>query len=153
MAKLPLIPLELPPGIFRNGTRYAVKNRWYDGSQVRWLDNIMQPIGGWSAITTGEPLAHPARGMFAWRTNEGGRWYCVGTSTQLIVGDGSSNTYDVTPAGFTAGADSGIEELGFGGDVVRKRALRRPAPLGPLHATDELADGQLGRGPGRHRSR
>ena len=114
MAKLPLIPLDLPPGVVRNGTPYQVKGRWFDASQVRWLDNIMQPIGGWAAITT-TPLAHPARGMKAWTTNSGVRYYAVGTSTQLIVGDGSATTWDVTPTGFTAGNDNGSNQAGYGG--------------------------------------
>lgn len=117
MAKIPFIPINLPPGVVRNGTPYQVgaAGRWNDASQVRWLDNILQPVGGWLAVTTA-PLAHPARGIIAWRTNSGlSRFYALGTSTQLIVGDGSSLTFDITPAGFTAGNDNAVDNTGYGG--------------------------------------
>lgn len=42
-----LVPLKIPPGIFRNGTPYQAKNRWYDGNLVRWHDGALRPIGGW----------------------------------------------------------------------------------------------------------
>ena len=127
--KLPFQPIALPPGVNREGTRYQVAGRWYDANQVRWVDGIMQPIGGWSAITT-EPLAHPARGMLAWRTNSAARWYAVGTSTQLIVGDGSSSTWDITPVGFTAGGDNALEQLGYGGSTFGTGAFGVARPGG-----------------------
>src|SRR6185437_15044638 len=115
--KLPLQPLNLPPGISRQGTRYQVRGRWYEANQVRWIDGIMGPIGGWQAITAAtDLLAHPARGMLAWTTNSGGRWYAIGTSNKLVVGDGSANLYDVTPVGFSPGSDNAMEQLGYGGD-------------------------------------
>lgn len=44
------IPLTLPPGVFRNGTKYQAKNRWYDANGVRWYEGIMGPIGGWRNV-------------------------------------------------------------------------------------------------------
>jgi hypothetical protein len=89
----------------------------------------MQPIGGWAAITT-TPLAHPARGMLAWRTNGGGRFYAVGTSTQLIVGKGDATVFDVTPAGFTAGSDNAVEQLGYGGSTYGTGTYGTPRASG-----------------------
>lgn len=116
MARLPMLPLKLPPGVARNGTRYQVKGRWYDASQIRWVDDIMQPIGGWAAITT-TPLADPARGMLAWRTNSGGRFFAVGTPSKLWVGKGDATLYDITPAGYVGGFPNGVEQLGYGGST------------------------------------
>jgi hypothetical protein len=129
VAKLPLIPVDLPPGIVKNGTQYQVKGRWYDASQVRWFSGVMQPIGGWGAITT-SPLAHPARGMLAWTTNAGSRFYAVGTSAKLIVGDGSSTTWDITPAGYTAGSDNAFEEIGYGGTTYGQNTYGTPIHSG-----------------------
>lgn len=44
------IPLKLKPGVYRNGTRYEAKNRWYDANCVRWTEGIMGPIGGWRKV-------------------------------------------------------------------------------------------------------
>ena len=32
-----LVPLNLPPGLYRNGTTYQAKGRWAKGHLVRWL--------------------------------------------------------------------------------------------------------------------
>jgi hypothetical protein len=42
------IPLEIPPGVYRNGTDYQGANRWRDASLVRWRNGSLRPIGGWS---------------------------------------------------------------------------------------------------------
>lgn len=50
---MPLVPLKLPAGFYRNGTDYEGSNRWRDGSLVRWLDGSMRPVGGWEARKNG----------------------------------------------------------------------------------------------------
>lgn len=46
-----ILPLKLPPGISRPGTKYDARGRWYDSSLVRWHEGTMQPIGGWQPLT------------------------------------------------------------------------------------------------------
>ena len=46
-----LVKLEIPPGVFRNGTEYQVSGRWYDSNLVRWIDGLMMPVGGWERLT------------------------------------------------------------------------------------------------------
>lgn len=46
------LSLRLPPGVYKNGTRYQAKNRWYDANGVRWYEGIMGPIGGWRNVTS-----------------------------------------------------------------------------------------------------
>lgn len=48
---MPYIPLQLPPGVKRNGTLYQAKGRWYSADLVRWWQGSMQPIGGWVRFT------------------------------------------------------------------------------------------------------
>ena len=38
--------LRLPPGLWRNGTRYQSKNRWYGANLVRFLNGTILPVGG-----------------------------------------------------------------------------------------------------------
>jgi hypothetical protein len=47
---MPYIPLQLPPGVVKNGTKYQSKNRWFAADLVRWYEGAMQPISGWSQI-------------------------------------------------------------------------------------------------------
>lgn len=48
---MPYLPLQLPPGVQRNGTKYQAKNRWYAADLVRWQEGAMQPIGGWTRLS------------------------------------------------------------------------------------------------------
>ena len=36
-----------PLGVYRNGTEYQSKGRWYDGNLTRFLDGTIRPVGGW----------------------------------------------------------------------------------------------------------
>ena len=42
-----LVPLEIPPGVFKNGTDLMAKDRWTDASLVRFHEDSLRPIGGW----------------------------------------------------------------------------------------------------------
>ena len=41
-----LIKLEIPPGLYKNGTEYQAAGRWTDANLVRWFENTLRPIGG-----------------------------------------------------------------------------------------------------------
>jgi hypothetical protein len=47
---VPNIKLRPPPGIYRNGTAYANDGKWYDANLVRWFENTMRPVGGWTPL-------------------------------------------------------------------------------------------------------
>jgi len=47
---MPLLPIKIPPGFFRNSTQYQAKNRWYKGNLVRFSEGRMRPIGGWTRL-------------------------------------------------------------------------------------------------------
>ena len=47
---MPYVPLKIPPGVFRNGTQYQAKGRWYAANLVRWTEGAMQAIGGWTQV-------------------------------------------------------------------------------------------------------
>lgn len=44
------ISLKIRPGVYRNGTRYEAKNRYYNGNCIRWVEGILSPIGGWRKV-------------------------------------------------------------------------------------------------------
>ena len=38
---MPLLPLDIPAGIYRNGTDLQSQGRWRDSNLVRWFDNTI----------------------------------------------------------------------------------------------------------------
>jgi len=93
-----IIPLQLPPGIERNGTAYETPNRWYDMSLMRWVSGALQPVGGWNRLTE-MPLDSPPRKFFTWRDNINQPGVLVGTDEKLYV-DWGGDYVDITPVGF-----------------------------------------------------
>src|SRR5581483_6901160 len=102
-----LLPLKLPPGLYRNGTTYQAKGRWYDGTLIRFFEGSVRPIGGWvtQVDVNNNPLGvlpGMPRCMLTWRYTDGSPLLVIGTTTKLKLLAGGSY-FDITPAGFTSG--------------------------------------------------
>lgn len=54
-----LLPLSFPPGIYRNGTEYQAKGRWYDANLIRFYEGTIRPIGGWRTKNRTGALTDP----------------------------------------------------------------------------------------------
>jgi len=111
---MPLIPLQLKPGMYRNGTEYEQSNRWRDGSLVRWSEGSLRPVGGWTAFTTAAVNAAP-RGMHGWRANDDSNNIAVGTYNKLYYISSSGTLTDITPVGITAGREDATQNTGYSG--------------------------------------
>lgn len=114
------IPINLPPGVFRNGTKYQAKGRWYDSHLVRWYDGAIRPIGGWGVVRTSAgvivQLTGTPRGSIAWKRSDGASWIAAGTTgspSKLYVLSSGVLT-DVTPAGLVNGTVDGSYTTGAG---------------------------------------
>lgn len=123
---MPLIPLQLPPGVYRNGTDLQSAGRWRDASLVRWSDGTMKPIGGW--LDRVSVTDQPPRGAVGWRDLSGDRWFAAGTYEGLFVVKASNDVYDITPAGLTVGDRDASVNIGYGGTLYGTAAygLTRP---------------------------
>jgi len=131
------LPIALPPGIFRNGTQYQAKGRWYDAHLVRFFEGTIRPVGGWAVMkdasgvdfTLGTGLP---RGAHAWRANDSTTWFAVGTVgldgganqtkakaltgqtiTDITLGGGSPQV-QCTQNGVNAGRAYGQQLFGLG---------------------------------------
>ena len=111
---MPLVPLAIPPGIYRNGTDYQASGRWRDASLVRWTDGTMQPIGGWVSRAT-VSSNKKVRGSIAWSDNSAVRRMAAGTYEKLFAISASNTVTDITPTSFTTGDEIATNNLGFGG--------------------------------------
>ena len=110
---MPLIPLQIPPGVYRNGTDMQSTGRWRDASLVRWTDGTMQPVGGW--LTRVSMTDQPLRGAIAWRDTGADRWFAAGSFEGLFVGAASNTVYEITPTSFSGGTKDAAVNIGYGG--------------------------------------
>lgn len=110
---MPLIPLQIPPGVYRNGTDMQSAGRWRDASLVRWIDNTMQPVGGWATRVT--LTDQPLRGAIAWRDLSNDRWIASGSYEGLFVSSAGNSVYDISPASFVVGDKDATINMGYGG--------------------------------------
>jgi len=109
-----LIPLQLPPGVYRNGTDFESSNRWRDANLVRWNDGSLRPVGGWNTRKTSATASVP-RGLHAWVDNSNGSALVVGTHNKLIYVNASSALSDITPSGLTSGDVDATINIAYGG--------------------------------------
>ena len=91
-------PLELPPGVYRNGTQYQSKGHFFDANLIRWIDRAIKPIGGWRKRST-DAVAGAARAVIAWRDNNALTWLGIGTHSKLFASNRAGDIFDITPTG------------------------------------------------------
>jgi len=122
-----LIPISIPPGVYRNGTELDSSGRWYDVNLVRWVEGMMRPVGGWQARTS-TALTGKARGMIAWRSNNSTRYISVGTHSKLYAITQSSVIVDITPTGFVPGNPNASVGGGYGVGLYSAGYYGTPRP-------------------------
>lgn len=136
-----LIPLDIPAGVYRNGTDLQSQGRWRDANLVRWVDGTLRPVGGWR--TRSDTAANAkVRGMIAWIDNDDDRWIVGGTYNKLYVWNAVGLRFDITPAGFTAGEEDALAFTGYGGSFYGSYAygVARPDTVRIQPATSWALD-------------
>jgi len=109
-----LLPLEISPGVYRNGTDMQATGRWRDSNLIRWIDGALQPVGGWRDFG-GTAFNAAPRGAHSWVTQTGTPWIAAGTFSKLYVTASDGTVTDVTPVGFTSGTEDAAVNTGYGG--------------------------------------
>jgi hypothetical protein len=127
---VPLVPVQLPPGLVRAATPYETPGRWWDMNQSRWRAGVAMPIGGWQKL--GTPLDSAVRKIDVWRDNTAQRKVLVGTDAKLYADD-SGDYVDVTPEdlvgpGSVSGAAGGYGTFEYGDDDYGT-ARSLPSPI------------------------
>ena len=111
-----LLPLQIPPGVYRNGTEYQSAGRWYDANLVRWYQNTMRPVQGWR-VKSDSAVTGVARAILTWRDNTANTWAAIGTNSNLYAMRVDGVLADITPSGFSAGFESATELDGYGNSL------------------------------------
>lgn len=131
------VKLSLPPGVRNHGTEYQCSNRWLETNLVRWESNALMPVGGWTEftelvsdgqggvtaqnVTVNTATYSVPRSSHAWFADDGGAsdgtsyYLASGTSSHLIIHDGTGAFTNITPTAYTAGVDTPESNVGFGG--------------------------------------
>lgn len=108
-----LMSLDLPEGLYRNGTRYQSQGNWYDSDLIRWPVGTMQPIGGWRQKTS-DAVSGMARCVHTWVDDSNQSWCAVSTNEGLFVYTRSGILHNITPAEFIAGPANASTGGGYG---------------------------------------
>ena len=132
---MPLIPLNIPAGVYKNGTDLQASGRWGDADLVRWHDDSLKPIGGWRA-RLGRGWSHPIRGLIGWKSNSGSRYLACGTYASLFAILPNNSVFDITPSGFTTGRISASGMTGFGSGFYSNSTYGTP----PINTSNTLLD-------------
>jgi hypothetical protein len=107
------IPLQIPPGVYRNGTELQSAGRWYDANLVRFFEGTMRPMGGWRLRST-SAVTGAARGLITWKDNGADAWVGIGTHSGLYAMRVDGAIANITPAGFTSGSADATISSGYG---------------------------------------
>ncbi|HJR55332.1 MAG TPA: hypothetical protein VJ798_02040 [Rhizomicrobium sp.] len=123
-----LVPIRLPPGIYRAGTAYQSKGRWHDGNLVRFIAGTIQPVGGWRSKAALPSDPGKARAILTWTANNSTAWTAIGTHARLFAMTRGGTVSDITPDGFTAGRADAQAAGGYGGGAYGEDEYGVPRP-------------------------
>ena len=118
---MPFMQLQIPPGVYRNGTELQSTGRWYDANLVRFYENTMRPIGGWRKRSD-NAVTGAARSLITWNDNSADPWIGVGTHSGLYAMRVDGAVANITPASFTAGTVDATVYTGYGNGVYGSQA-------------------------------
>jgi hypothetical protein len=107
------IPLQIPPGVYKNGTDYQSKGRWNYANLVRWFEATIRPVGGWRKRSETQ-LSGMARGLINWRDNTNNRRIGIGTHSKLYSVSESGTITDISPSDLVVGDASAVLKIGYG---------------------------------------
>ena len=91
---MPLKTLQLRAGIFRENTRYAAENGWYECDKIRFRLGQPEKIGGWKQISN-DTFQGVGRSLWPWSIYLG-----LGTNVKYYIYYGAY--YDITPIRVTS---------------------------------------------------
>jgi len=113
---MPLIPLNIPPGQFRNGTEYQALGRWRDGNLIRFHEGALRNVGGWRQRGDVD-IDGVVRTMHSWEDNSGNRRIAFGAHDKLLAMTAGNTVSDITPVGFLPGRVDATINTGYGAGV------------------------------------
>lgn len=120
-----VVSLNLRPGVWKNGTRYQAKGRYYDTNLVRWYNGALEPIGGWTRRVdpsnlqeldslVADSTTEIVRDAIGMRAIDKSLYALFGSNRALYRMTEVGTITDVSPEGLTAGTTTVVFLDGFG---------------------------------------
>lgn len=103
---MPYSKLQFQPGINKEVTSYGAEGGWYDADKVRFRSGLPESIGGWDNYNASNSqlgdtkVDGKARGLLAWKTNDGEITVAIGTHKKVYIEQGGALN-DITPIRLT----------------------------------------------------
>jgi hypothetical protein len=107
-----LAKLNIPPGIYSNGTDYQSQGRWHLANLVRWQSGYMGPVKGWQRFDATVLSGRPSD-VHTYREGADSR-AGIGTHSHLYAIKPDATVQDITPAGYTVGRADAGNAYGYG---------------------------------------
>jgi hypothetical protein len=92
---MPLVKIQLKPGINRDQTNYSGEGGWWHGDKIRFFSGFPQKLGGWTKYTV-NTFNGVCRQMWNWVTSYQDNLLALGTNNSLYVEAGGVLS-DITP--------------------------------------------------------
>lgn len=92
------VPFSIPSGVVRGSTNRMSPGRWISSNGIRFSQGVMQPLRGWSRMTS-TALAGVPRVVMGWNSNGDFKYYGVHTTTNIYYMLGS-DVIDITPSDY-----------------------------------------------------
>lgn len=131
-----ITPIRLPPGVYRNGTPYSAKGRWYETDKVRWYAGSARPIGGWEPATdfsyndippiVSDPTTETVRDAIAWTDLTGGPNAVFGSNEELYYLDATNALDVITPDGVVLSGNQPSKVTGYGTGPYGRQSYGTP---------------------------
>jgi len=92
---MPLIKLQLKPGLNRENTSYQQESGWYECDKIRFRAGTPETIGGWQRLSS-DTFLGVCRSLWNWVSLIGNNFIGVGTNLKFYIQNGGAY-YDITP--------------------------------------------------------
>lgn len=92
---MPLIPVQLRPGVNRDTTSYSNEGGYFACDKIRFRSGFPEKIGGWERYNIATFLG-AARGLFNWVTLDANNLMAIGTNQKYYI-ENSGGFFDITP--------------------------------------------------------
>lgn len=68
-----MVAIQIPAGVYHAPTPASKSAQWREVNLVRWIEDKLTPVGGWSKLEYNRPLSR-IRKMHRWIANDGREW-------------------------------------------------------------------------------
>lgn len=141
------LPIDLPPGVWKNGTRYQARGRWFETNRVRWHDGAMRQIGGWQRRVVNQIDYPPAtdgvtafiRDQHVWRDVDKNLYHVLGDATKVQWMQSTGIYEDISPVNLPPGPLNPATNVGYGSGPYGRE------PYGVARTAEGIDESPVGR--------